>query len=72
MYSKRYEKCPDTRDCFAKLGGECVVLQRDSNHSKIFYTKDGECPFCKPNRDITNGKVYYFEQLSEHRRRRYD
>jgi len=72
MYSKRYEKCPDSRECFAKLGDECVVLQRDANRRKIFYTEDGECPFCKPDRDITNGKVYYFEQLSEHRRRRHE
>ena len=73
MYNaEKYEICPDSRECFAKKNGRCIVLQRDSNHSKGFYSKDGECPFCKPHRDITNGKVYYFEQLSEHRRRRYD
>lgn len=63
MYGKRYEKCPDTRDCFAKLGGECVVLQKDSNHRKIFYTEDGECPFCKPERDVTDGKRYSYNPV---------
>lgn len=64
MYSKRYEKCPDTRECFARLGDECVVLQRDSNHSKIFYTEDRECPFCKPERDVTDGKRYFYNPVN--------
>ena len=69
---EKYEICPDSRECFAKKNGRCIVLQRDSNHGRGFYSKDGECPFCKPHRDITNGQVYYFEQLSEHRRRRHE
>jgi hypothetical protein len=73
MYNaEKYEICPDSRECFAKKNGRCIVLQRDSNRNKGFYSKDGECPFCKPHRDITNGEVYYFEQLSEHRRRSHD
>ena len=73
MYNaEKYEICPDSRECFAKKNGRCIVLQRDTNRSKSFYSKNGECPFCKPHRDITNGKVYYFEQLSEHRRRRHE
>lgn len=70
--AERYEICPDSRECFAKKEGKCIVLQRDFNRRKQFYTKDGECPFCKPDRDISFGKKYYFEQLSEYRRRRHD
>lgn len=70
--AERYENCPDSRECFAKKEGKCIVLQRDFNRRKQFYTKDGECPFCKPNRDISFGKKYFFEQLSEHRRRSHD
>lgn len=70
--TKHLEKCPDSRECFAKKEGKCIVLQRDLNHRKPFYSKDGECPFCKPDRDISFGKKYFFEQLSEHRRRRHD
>ena len=73
MYNaEKYEICPDSRECFAKKNGRCIVLQRDLGRHIQFYKKDGECPFCKPHRDITNGKVYYFEQLSESRRRRHD
>jgi len=70
--AERYENCPDSRGCFAKKNGRCIVLQRDFNRRKQFYTKDGECPFCKPDRDISFGKKYFFEQLSEHRRRSHD
>lgn len=72
LNAEKYEICPDSRECFAKKEGKCIVLQRDFNRRKQFYTKDGECPFCKPDRDISFGKKYYFEQLSETRRRRHD
>ena len=43
-------KCYEERPCFAKERGRCALL-------KMTY-KDGACPFCKPDRDVTNG-VYY-------------
>jgi len=24
--------------------------------------KDGECPFCKPEREVTNGKIYPYNK----------
>ena len=64
MYGKKFEKCPDSRECFGKLGDECVILQRDTTHRKPFYTDDKECPFCKPERDVTSGKRYFYNPVN--------
>lgn len=58
--------CPDSRPCFARIFkegsdiGKCTVLQ--SVNGK-FYKEDGECPFCKPKREVTNGKFYPYDPL---------
>ena len=45
-------RCIDKRKCFAKSRtGGCGILSRT-------YKKNGECPFCKPKREITRGKMY--------------
>lgn len=47
--------CVDTRECFAKRRTgdhyRCDALTRT-------YDVDGDCPFCKPEMEITNGKRY--------------
>lgn len=47
--------CIDTRECFAKMRTgdryRCDCLTRS-------YDVDGDCPFCKPEKEITNGKRY--------------
>lgn len=48
-------KCIDTRECFEKLSNKsCLALS-------ITYEHDGECPFCKPDARITDGKYYPIE-----------
>lgn len=47
------KRCHDPRPCFARINGGCALIGYD----KPMY-KDGECPFCKPDREVTNG-VYY-------------
>lgn len=44
-------KCFDERKCFAREDGRCALLKH------IDY-KNGECPFCKAERSVTNGKKY--------------
>ena len=49
-------KCNDSRKCFGQEllpNGEygCKILTKT-------YLKDGECPFCKEFRSVTNGQVY--------------
>ena len=39
-----------TRKCFANKDGVCTLLK--ANYP------EGECPFCKPERHITDGKDY--------------
>ena len=51
--------CNDTRLCFARVN-------RKIPGNKIFRTcgilessyADGKCPFCKPMREVTKGKMY--------------
>ena len=54
--------CEDTRKCFGAMfhGGMrfCRVLGSA-------YKAGGECPFCKPERDITNGKQYLYNVDAE-------
>jgi hypothetical protein len=45
-------KCHETRVCFAKKNGKCTLLTKTG--------KKGTCNFCKPVRDITDGKFYPF------------
>ena len=52
-------KCNDSRRCFAKRDPNsktCSVLISDGG--KYTQYEDGECPFCKAIREVTNGKVY--------------
>lgn len=39
-----------TRKCFANKDGACTLLK--TNYP------EGECPFCKPERYVTDGKYY--------------
>lgn len=53
--------CDDSRKCFAqkptKMGfTECTILER-GNETPWPYD-DGKCPFCKENREWTNGEYY--------------
>lgn len=53
-------KCVDSRQCFArKKSGDCMscgILIPEPGAMNMYV--DGECPFCKPKRDYTDG-VYY-------------
>ena len=52
MYHRHYRrrrkgdalKCIDSRPCYARNGGECIILNET-------YKKDGACPFCKERRE---------------------
>lgn len=51
--------CYDDAPCFARKldkdgRGRCTILYREY----IF----GGCPFCKPQKEITNGKRYPYEE----------
>lgn len=58
--------CHDSRECFAKTEMEdgrqrCSILvieQTKTKKRKKQLYQDGKCPFCKPNKEITNGKEY--------------
>jgi len=45
-------KCRETRVCFAKKNGKCTLLTKTG--------KKGTCNFCKPSREMTDGKYYPF------------
>lgn len=44
MGSIIYDNCHDTRPCYARLNGKCMVLRET-------YEKDGQCPFQKERRE---------------------
>ena len=55
-------RCNDSRPCFAKVvfpvkGGKtkqvCTILVKGY--------KANTCPFCKPRREVTNGKTYPYD-----------
>ena len=48
--------CVESKPCFANSDGVCTLL-------KSGY-KEGECPFCKPTVNITNGKKYPFSEIT--------
>ena len=50
--------CNDTRFCFAKnlSSGRCEILIQRSANDKGY--PNGKCPFCKPERNVTNDKYY--------------
>lgn len=58
--------CSDDRECFAKRKGVfdsyiyCKILTDGAKP----YPK-GECPFCKPIREVTNGVYYEFKQMTK-------
>lgn len=44
-------KCNDCRECFARTkDGKCTIL--------VSGYENGKCPFCKPDRDVTDGVTY--------------
>lgn len=48
-------ECNDTRTCFAKFrypDGRVTCRLLTETYP------NGECPFCKPDREVTNGIVY--------------
>ena len=49
-------ECEESRACFgkSKSGKRCRVLTETY--------QDGECPFCKEKRDITNDKCYSYQK----------
>lgn len=53
--------CVDIRPCFAKnkLTHKCGILE--PNKDGLSGYVDGECPFCKPKREVTNGIEYPFD-----------
>lgn len=46
----REPRCRDKRECFARENGKCTLLTEAR--------KDGQCPFCKPKKEYTNGVFY--------------
>ena len=60
MQENKLTTCNDSRKCFGKrteYAGlcKCTVLSET-------YERDGDCPFCKPHRTITNGEVYPYNK----------
>lgn len=50
--------CNDSRKCFAKqYSNTCCSILIPTSHGDSGYS-DGECPFCKPSKRVTNGKTY--------------
>lgn len=41
--------CEDERKCFARKEGKCSILRE---------IPEQPCRFCKPKRNVTNGKTY--------------
>lgn len=47
-----FPKCRDSRECFARNRlDDCTIL-------KSTYSREGACTFCKPDKEITNGRRY--------------
>jgi len=46
-----YATCRDSRECFAKKEGHLCKILMESY-------EDGKCPFCKPEREVTDGVRY--------------
>lgn len=55
LFENMVVKCNDRRPCFGKQfkPGECGVLNASY--------PDGECPFCKERREITDQKFYPYD-----------
>lgn len=49
MIIKDLPECYDERECFARQNGKCTILNE---------APTDVCKFCKPRRDVTNGKAY--------------
>ena len=56
-------KCNDKRQCFAKERGRdgyyCTILAMPYTNAPMY--ADGDCPFCKPEKEVTNGKYYPYD-----------
>lgn len=53
-------ECHDSRKCFGKDDSLAKAF-KDKPHCTVLstpYQNDGECPFCKPDRAVTN-EVFY-------------
>jgi len=47
--------CRDSRECFGRLPDKtCRALTGT-------YEQDGQCPFCKPDREVTDGVRYPYD-----------
>lgn len=49
--------CIESKPCFAKENGMCKLLISN-------YKKEGDCKFCKPKVNVTNGKKYELVDIS--------
>jgi hypothetical protein len=57
------KQCNDNRPCFGKgrnLAGDVVCRVLCETYA------DGECPFCKPESDVTKGKKYPYKGALEY------
>lgn len=56
MGSTLPQQCNDKRPCFARQRGTrlCTAL--------VEVYKTGLCPFCKPEKEITDGKAYPYNK----------
>lgn len=50
-------RCQELRIVTSQIA-EVTINGKDRKVKTGFYRKDGQCPFCKPVRDVTNGKRY--------------
>ena len=51
-------KCNDSRVCFARINDKCNILMET-------YLFDGDCPFCKENRNDKRREEKHSEKLPE-------
>ena len=52
------KQCKDKRPCFARQRGTrlCTAL------SEVYEGTGVMCPFCKPEKEVTNGKAYPYNK----------
>ena len=55
-------RCNDSRPCFGKERGARVYMCNVLKEAAAPY-KDGECPFCKPQAEYTNGRYYPIDKF---------
>lgn len=50
--------CKNDSECFARNHGRCRILLPEEDGEVRF--RSGSCSFKKPDRDVTDGKIYSF------------